>query len=91
MFGQMSAMGVVVGNIAVIDAPRAGTGGGLGTVAASINWAGMITGYSVDSNNVAHGVVGDGPCSEEHCVWNGSQMIAVNDYTRTGPVLIENW
>lgn len=43
------------GHIATIDAPGAATGPLGGTIAASINPAGVITGYSVDSNNVAHG------------------------------------
>jgi len=45
------------GTITTIDAPGAGTGNGLGTVAASINTDGMITGYVADANNVAHGFV----------------------------------
>jgi hypothetical protein len=43
------------GTIREFDAPGGGTGNYLGTVAASINPDGTITGYVEDSNAVAHG------------------------------------
>ena len=43
------------GRIITFDVSGAGTGAGQGTVAQSINPGGMIAGYYIDNNNVAHG------------------------------------
>jgi hypothetical protein len=47
------------GAITTIDAPRAGTGLGQGTVAYSINTSGAITGLYEDASHFVHGFVRD--------------------------------
>jgi hypothetical protein len=50
------------GQITTIDAPGAGTGGYLGTLAASIA-AGAITGYFIDENDIVHGFLRAADCT----------------------------
>ena len=45
------------GTITAIDAPGAGTGASRGTIAISINTAGVITGEYTDATGLAHGFV----------------------------------
>ena len=59
--GFQCVAGCAAGTFTEYNAPGAGTGANQGTITFSINQFGVIAGYYIDANNVAHGFVTSAP------------------------------